>query len=80
MLLGEINLITAGNAATITNVPKADVREVADRIRSGISRRVERSVPISSPAEELARFAELHRQGVLTDDEFAAQKKRLLGI
>lgn len=31
-----------------------------------------------SVAEELAKFAELHEQGVLTDDEFAAQKAKLL--
>jgi hypothetical protein len=33
-----------------------------------------------SPAEELARFAQLHRDGVLTDEEFAAKKKQLLGL
>lgn len=31
-----------------------------------------------SVAEELAKFAELHEQGVLTDEEFAAQKAKLL--
>ena len=31
-----------------------------------------------SVAEELAKFAELHKQGVLTDEEFAAQKAKLL--
>jgi hypothetical protein len=31
-----------------------------------------------SPADELAKLAELHRSGVLSDDEFAAQKAKLL--
>jgi hypothetical protein len=35
--------------------------------------------PVSS-ANELAKFAELHRQGVLTDEEFAAKKLQLLGL
>lgn len=29
--------------------------------------------------EQLKQLAELHTQGVLTDDEFAEQKRRLLG-
>lgn len=29
---------------------------------------------------ELSRLAEFHKQGVLTDEEFAAAKKKLLGI
>lgn len=35
-------------------------------------------VPLS-PADELAKFAKLRDDGVITEDEFAAQKKRLLG-
>ena len=30
--------------------------------------------------EELAQLAKLHEQGILTDDEFAAKKKEILGI
>jgi membrane protease subunit (stomatin/prohibitin family) len=29
---------------------------------------------------ELQKLADLHKQGVLTDDEFAAMKKKLLGL
>ena len=29
--------------------------------------------------DQLTRLGELHKQGVLTDDEFAAQKARILG-
>lgn len=31
-----------------------------------------------STADEITKLAELHRSGVLTDEEFAAQKQRLL--
>jgi hypothetical protein len=31
------------------------------------------------PIEQLRQLGELHQQGVLTDEEFAAQKARLLG-
>jgi hypothetical protein len=30
--------------------------------------------------EELSQLAKLHEQGILTDDEFAAKKKEILGI
>jgi len=31
------------------------------------------------PFEELKQLAQLHEQGILTDDEFAAQKAKILG-
>jgi hypothetical protein len=31
------------------------------------------------PVEQLRQLGELHQQGVLTDEEFAAQKAKLLG-
>lgn len=35
--------------------------------------------PAADPIEQLKQLAELHSQGVLTDEEFAAQKAKLLG-
>jgi len=35
--------------------------------------------PGPDPIEQLKQLGELHSQGVLTDEEFAAQKARLLG-
>jgi hypothetical protein len=32
----------------------------------------------ASPADELAKLADLHQQGVLSEQEFAAQKARVL--
>lgn len=34
----------------------------------------------SDPTEELAKYAKLRDQGVITEEEFAAKKKQLLGI
>src|SRR5205823_1454142 len=34
--------------------------------------------PATSTVEELSRLAELHRQGALTDEEFASAKAKLL--
>jgi Short C-terminal domain len=35
--------------------------------------------PAADPIEQLKELAALHSQGVLTDEEFAAQKAKLLG-
>jgi hypothetical protein len=34
----------------------------------------------SSEIEQLQEFAQLHEQGILTDEEFAAKKQQILGI
>ncbi len=37
------------------------------------------AAPEADPIAQLKELAALHEQGVLTDDEFAAQKAKLLG-
>ena len=37
------------------------------------------AAPAADPIEQLRQLGELHAQGVLTDEEFAAQKAKLLG-
>ena len=42
---------------------------------------VQQAAPVAAapdPIEQLKQLGELHQQGVLTDEEFAAQKARLL--
>ena len=35
--------------------------------------------PAVDPYEELKKLGDLHAQGILTDEEFAAQKAKILG-
>jgi hypothetical protein len=42
------------------------------------TRRVER--PGAAPAAQVRELADLHRSGLLTDDEFSAAKARILGL
>ena len=37
------------------------------------------AAPTKDVTAELQKMADLHKSGVLTDEEFAAQKKKLLG-
>jgi Short C-terminal domain len=36
--------------------------------------------PAADPADEIEHLAQLHTSGVLTDEEFAAAKSKILGI
>ena len=51
------------------------VEQRAERARHGGQQNI---TPAISPIAELTQLAELHRQGILTDDEFSRQKARLL--
>jgi Short C-terminal domain len=38
------------------------------------------AAPVEDDATQLQKLAELHSQGILTDEEFAAKKAQILGI
>lgn len=38
------------------------------------------AAPVDDTTAQLQQLADLHSQGILTDEEFAAKKKQLLGI
>ena len=64
--------------------PMGVQQELYQQIEDQRNRRVVRTDEVggggvSSPADELAKLADLHARGVLTDEEFAEQKARLLG-
>jgi hypothetical protein len=37
------------------------------------------AAPAADPIEQLKQLGQLHEQGILTDEEFAAQKAKILG-
>jgi hypothetical protein len=82
MLMGEIDILASGNRATFKNIEKAHVRDFGDWLRARISAPKASSTPPStlSASDEIRSLAELHRQGILTDEEFSAKKKQLLGL
>lgn len=90
LIFGKITIYTSGNKAVVDNVIKAKLRVFGDSIRAKISASkspVGKDVHVSSVAtdtlnvaDQLERLAKLLQQGILTDEEFAAQKKKLLGL
>ena len=52
----------------------AGPQRVRPAIRTAAAARAE------DPTEELTKLAQLHSQGILTDEEFSAKKAQILGI
>jgi hypothetical protein len=69
-----VYIIARGNSMTQRSLEDAKVRQESfdDYVRTTAG-------STSSTADELAKFAALRDQGVLTEDEFAARKAQLLG-
>ena len=92
--MGEITVFTSGNKAVIKNVDKDQTRTFAEGVRARIeSRSAAPKTPAPSPTpvqhspqpamsaltDDLAELGALKTQGLLSEEEFAAAKKKLLG-
>ena len=95
LLLGEITVFTSGNKAVIKNVDKTQTRTFAEGVRARIEARgAPPKTPAPTPAavppspqatggaltDELAKLGALKTQGLLSEEEFAAAKKKLLRV
>jgi Short C-terminal domain len=77
---------TAIIAGTATNVSNRVSRRQGQRWAEQDAPAYQEQQPMAAapaappdPIEQLKQLGELHQQGVLTDEEFAAQKAKLLG-
>lgn len=78
-----VSIMTGGARAEITAVYKEDAKAFVDLARDavatyGAAPAAAAPAPAASTADELAKLAGLRTQGILTDEEFAAAKARLL--
>jgi hypothetical protein len=85
VVMGNINLSASGDHYHISMVPKADVERVAQCIRSQMgSIRAHTTAPEAPSGlgakipEQIKKLAILHKQGILTDEEFGSKKRELL--
>lgn len=80
----KIELHASGAKREIKNVMTDDARRLVDDARTRTGRQFERaSAPAAAPAStdimgQLAKLGELHKAGILTDEEFSAKKAELL--
>lgn len=79
-VFGEIKIIASGNNAKIKVLDKVAAQKFVADVRQAIEgAETKRSAPASdSMAEQLTKLASLLNKGLLTEDEFMEQKRRLL--
>ena len=78
---------TGGKSVALEGIPKSDAERVKGLIDDGVAAAkggASRSPAASTPpaldvADQIRKLAELRDQGILTEEEFAAQKSKLLG-
>lgn len=86
MMFGSVTLSAAGDRTHVSQVPKEDVERVAKAIREQMASATQAGAPVpaaapaASAADEIRKLAELRDAGVLTEDEFTAKKRQLLGL
>ncbi len=90
MIFGKITIFASGNRAEIDQVEKKRTRTFAEYARSKISAGSSIEQPQSTTQanvavdsadimiEKLERLATLKDKGILTEDEFLAQKEKIL--
>lgn len=84
LFLAKVIIYTSGNKAEISQVQKNDAKNFGDYVRARITA-VKEHAHESGPhkddvATQIEKLSELRERGILTEEEFAAKKKQLLGI
>ena len=73
--------VIAGTATTVSNrvSRRQGQRWAQQEPQQAYAEPAPAAAPAADPIEQLKELGELHKSGVLTDEEFAAQKAKLLG-
>ena len=86
LFFADIKIMASGNIAKITTVEKTDGRIFCEKVRAKLSEPVQTANPVTvvqqqvDIADQLGKLATLKDQGILTQEEFDTQKKKLLGL
>ena len=81
---GEITLLASGDSTKFHQMPKAGVEEIAQTIRQKMALAHQGGVvpnataSSASVADEIVKLASLRDSGLLTEEQFEAQKAKLL--
>jgi hypothetical protein len=86
MLLGELTIFASGNRAEIKGTVKAHTKAFADGLRDQLAATKHAAATASAAAQsagtmgELEKLASLKERGLLSDEEFTAAKRKILGL
>lgn len=84
LIMGKLTILGSGNKAVIDSVPKDQARQLGDHVRRRLNKPAaqagsDRAADGDDVVSQLERLAKLRQQGLLTDQEFTLQKRRLMG-
>jgi hypothetical protein len=90
MMFGEITIHASGNKAEMKNMMKDRVKEIGEYVRNQINApkpppETPATAPVAAPpsddpADQIRKLAALRDEGILTEEEFAAKKRQILGL
>jgi len=85
MLMGDITIYASGNKATIKHIEKSQTRDFADFLRANLDKKDEADQNTIAHTEDdviskLERLASLKEKGILSEDEFQSEKKKILSL
>jgi hypothetical protein len=81
LLMGKLTIFASGNKAVIDMVPKGEVKAFAEWLSNKITNKSSTPTPSTNDVtDQIKKLAELRDGGILTEEEFTAKKKQLLGI
>lgn len=82
LILGKVKIHTSSNIATIDNIEKGAARKFAEFVRNKLSEPKSTSTPASNAEpdvlEQLEKLGKLKESGIISEEEFSEQKKKLL--
>jgi hypothetical protein len=81
LMFGKVKIHTTGNVATIEQVDKTSSRKFAEFVRDKLSRPKETVTQAASQPnllDQIEKLGKLKESGILSDEEFTEQKKKLL--
>ncbi|PEZ05578.1 hypothetical protein CN326_14035 [Bacillus sp. AFS018417] len=81
----KISFFASGNKVKMKYIQQGDVQKFIEHVKSSIGKKstaeqVNTTPTNDSVVDEIKKFAELKEQGILSEEEFQAKKKQLLGI
>jgi Bacterial PH domain/Short C-terminal domain len=79
MLGRSISFFASGNKVKMKWINQGEVDKFIEHVKENVGKKSEAKSSLSA-ADEIKKLAELKEAGILTEEEFEAKKKQLLGI
>ena len=81
MVFGKVVISNGSNSYKITQLTSGDAKKLVQSVQEQADKKTfSNSQTVYSSADEIAKFKKLLDDGVITQEEFDAKKKQLLGL